>query len=200
MPEEGVEHWFPKSLVSNSLNELINEPTHIRDDGSQSCTDLICTDQPFIFTDTGVLQSLDPHSKHKIIYSTLNFHTPCPPPYKRKVWDYKTAKTNSIRKDLSNINWQTLFLNLNVNEMSLVFADTFLSILSQHISNKIITCNDKDAPWITPEVKSAIRSNSRVYRKWVKRGKKHDVHDKVREVQNSTNSLIRQAKQTYYVK
>ena len=104
-------------LISNNLDELINEPTHIRDDGSQSCIDVICTDQPFIFTDTGVLQSLDPHSKHKIIYSTLNFHTPCPPPpppYKRKVWDYKTAKTNSIRKDLSNINWQTLFLNLNV--------------------------------------------------------------------------------------
>ena len=84
--------------------------------------------------------------------------------------------------------------------MSLVFADTFLSILSQHISNKIITCNDKDAPWITPKVISAIRRNSRVYRKWVKRGKKHDDHDKLREVQNSTNSLIRQAKQTYYVK
>ena len=190
-------------LISNNLDELINEPTHIRDDGSQSCIDLICTDQPFIFTDTGVLQSLDPHSKHKIIYSTLNFHTPCPPPpppYKPKVWDYKTAKTNSIRKDLSNINWLTLFLNLNVNEMSLVFADTFLSILSQHISNKIITCNDKDAPWITPKVKSAIRRNSRVYRKWVKRGEKLNDHDKVREVQNSTNSLIRQAKQTYYVK
>ena len=71
---------FNNFLLSNNLDELINEPTHIRDDGSQSCIDLICTDQPFIFTDTGVLQSLDPHSKHKIIYSTLNFHTPCPPP------------------------------------------------------------------------------------------------------------------------
>ena len=39
-----------------------------------------------------------------------------------------------------------------------------------------------------------------MYPKWVKRGKKRDDHDKVREVQNSTNSLIRQAKQTYYVK
>ena len=52
--------------------------------------------------------------------------------------------------------------------MSLVFTDTLLEILSRHISNKIITCNDKDAPWITPNVKSAIRRNSRVYRKWVK--------------------------------
>ena len=31
----------------NNLEEQINEPTHIRDDGSQSCIDLICTDQPY---------------------------------------------------------------------------------------------------------------------------------------------------------
>ena len=36
-------------LISNNLEELINEPTHIRDDGSQSCIDLICTEQPYIF-------------------------------------------------------------------------------------------------------------------------------------------------------
>ena len=34
-------------IYSNNLDGLINEPTHIRDDGSQSCIDLICTDQPF---------------------------------------------------------------------------------------------------------------------------------------------------------
>ena len=37
--------------------------------------------------------------------------------------------------------------------MCLLFTDIFLRIMSKHISNKIITCNDKDAPWITPQVK-----------------------------------------------
>ena len=191
---------FNNFLLSNNLEELINEPTHIRDDGSQSCIDLICTDQPYIFTETGVLPSLDSHSKHNIIHGSLNFHTPCPPPYKRKVWDYKTAKIDLIRKELLNTNWQSLFLDLNANEMSLVFTDTLLSIFSRHISNKIIICNDKDAPWITPKVKSAIRRNSRVYSKWVRRGRKPNDHDKVREVQNLTNKLIRDAKQSYYEK
>ena len=43
--------------------------------------------------------------------------------------------------------------------MVLVFTDILLFIFSKHITNKIVTCNDKDAPWITPEVKSAIRRN-----------------------------------------
>ena len=160
--EEGV--FFNNFLISNNLEELTNEPTHIRDDGSQPCMDLICTDQPYVFTEVGVLPSLDPHSKHHIIHGTLNFHNPSPPPYKRGVWEYKTAKIDLIRNDLLNTNWESLFLGLNTDEMSLVFTDTLLSIFSRYISNNIITCNDKDAPWITSVVKSAIQRNSRVYR------------------------------------
>ena len=104
-----------------------------------------------------------------------------------------------IRLELSNTNWHFLFLGLNAGETSLVFTDVLLNIFSKHISNKIITCNDKDAPWITPKVKSAIRCNSRVYRKWVQRGRISGERDNVREVQNSTNKLINAAKRTFYV-
>ena len=40
----------------------------------------------------------------------------------------------------------------------------FLDIMAKHISNKMITCDEKDAPWDTPAVKTAIRRKSRVYR------------------------------------
>ena len=73
-----------------------------------------------------------------------------------------------------------------------------MDTVAKHISNKIITCNDKDAPWITSEVKTAIKRNSRVYRKWVNRGKNPNDRDKVRQVRNSTNKLIKEAKVAYY--
>ena len=44
--------------------------------------------------------------------------------------------------------------------MNKIFSETFLDIISKHIPNKIITCNDKYAPWITQEVKTAIKRNS----------------------------------------
>ena len=72
---------LPKNfLISNHLEQLIDEPTHVHDDESQSCPDLICTDQPFTFMETGVLSSLDPHSKHNIIHGTLNVSILPPPP------------------------------------------------------------------------------------------------------------------------
>ena len=41
--------------ISNNLEELISEPTHIRDDGSQSCIDLIFTNQKNAFIDVKVI-------------------------------------------------------------------------------------------------------------------------------------------------
>ena len=189
---------FNDFILSNNVEELINEPTHIRDDGTQSCIDLICTDQPFMFTETGVLPSLDTHSKHQIIHGNLNFSVPCPPPYKRKIWDYKLADKNKICQDISDVDWESLFFNKSVHVMSKVFTETFLNIISKHIPNKIITCNDKDAPWITQEVKTAIKRNSRVYRKWVIRGRNPAEREHVRGVQNITNKLIKHAKQNYF--
>ena len=61
-----------------------------------------------------------------------------------------------------------------------------------------VTCNDKDVPWITSQVKSAIKRNSRVYRKWVDRGRNRHDRDHVRKVQNDTNKLIKHAKLSYY--
>ena len=42
------------------------------------------------------------------------------------------------------------------------------------------------------------KRNSRVYRKWVNRGENTCGHDKVREVRNLTNKLIKEAKLAYY--
>ena len=82
--------------------------------------------------------------------------------------------------------------------MALVFTDTVLDIFSKNIPNKTVTCHDKDAAWITPQVKSAIKRNSRIYYKWNKRGRRPEERAKVTEVQDKTNKLIQQAKTYYY--
>ena len=99
---------FGDIVITNNLEGLINEPIHLRDDGSQSCIALICTDQHFMFTESGVLPSLDAHSKHQIVHGTLNINVPCPPPYKRKVWDYKSANSDNSDNNGTESNWVKL--------------------------------------------------------------------------------------------
>ena len=142
----------------------------------------VFTNQPFAFVNAGVLPSLDSHSNHQIIHGKINLHVPCPPPYKRKIWEYNKTAVNKICSELSLINWNNLFSKLNVDQMS-----------NRNVPNKTISCNEKDAPWITEKVKIAIKRNCRVYRKWIIRGRNPSEREHVREVQNATNKLIKHA-------
>ena len=51
--------------------------------------------------------------------------------------------------------------------------------MTNNIPNKVITVNDKDAPWITPEVKTALIKNYRAYKKWKIKGKPPEICPKV---------------------
>ena len=62
------------------INNLVNETTHIRNDASQTCIDLIFTDQPF--ANVEVIPNPERHFKHLIVHGKINFNVPCPPPYK----------------------------------------------------------------------------------------------------------------------
>ena len=77
------------------------------------------------------------------------------------------------------------------------FTKTFLDIISCNVPNRIVTINDSDAPWITPEVKQAIKKNHRVYSKWKVRGKPDIGKDIVKEVNRDTDLKIEEAKQKY---
>ena len=48
---------------------------------------------------------------------------------------------------------QCLVINVNVSEMTLGFTDIFFEFMSKHITHKIITCSDKDAPCATTKTR-----------------------------------------------
>ena len=66
--------------------------------------------------------------------------------------------------------------------------------MDTYIPNKIVTINEKDAPWVTPDVKTALRRNKRVYKKWVLKGRISADKPKVQNIQNETNRIIILAK------
>ena len=78
---ENLEETASDELIeTNNMHQLIDEPTNVRGKG-MSCIDLIITDQPNIFVESGVHPSLDEHCQHQIVYGKLNISIPPPPPY-----------------------------------------------------------------------------------------------------------------------
>ena len=185
-------------IETNNLCQLIDEPTNIRG-GSMSCIDLIITDQPNLFVDSGVHPSLDEHCQHQIIYGKLDISVPYPPPFKRKVWDYSKANVRKIRDTIDSIDWKSKLSDPDPEHMSNLFTKTLLSIFTDYIPNQVIKCSDKDPPWISSEIKTAIKRKHRVYKKFLLRGKRQEDLDLVKAAQYEATKMIQKAKENYYL-
>ena len=66
---------------------------------------------------------------------------PHPPPYKRRLWDYKIADDLSIRKSLMNIDRYFEFSDLEPNVMVDKFTEIILSIIAESVPNRVISVN-----------------------------------------------------------
>ena len=166
-------------VESNDLAQLTDQPTNIEPRGI-SCVDLIITDQPNLFVDFGIHPSLDNCCHHQIIHGEVNLSVPSPPPYERKVWEYSKANINEIRTSLQKIDRESKFKNLTVDQMTKEFTIVVMEIIDRFIPNKMIKVHDKDPPWMTPEIKTAIKRKHRIYNKYVKRGRKPNEWEYVR--------------------
>jgi len=127
----------------------------------------------------------------------VNMSIPTPPPFKRIIWEFKKANTSKIRASFSAINWAHLFEGKNPTEMVELFQKKLLEIMKDCIPNKIKIFNDRDAPWITPEVKTAIRKNKRVFKKWIANGRKPEGREACTRTQVETNKILIKAKNDY---
>ena len=75
----------------------MNEPTHF-DNKTSSCIDLTFSSDLNITRNCGIEKKSHEKCHCDIIYVTLDFNVPLPPPYYREIWDYTHASTENIQK------------------------------------------------------------------------------------------------------
>ena len=99
---------FEPLTADLGLHQLINEPTHLIGN-SRSCIDIILTDQPNLFLESGVHPSLHENCHHRIIFGKLSAKNLSPPPYKRRIWYYDRANVIAIKKSIEMFPWSDTF-------------------------------------------------------------------------------------------
>ena len=145
----------------HGLEQLIYEPTHILSNSS-SCIDLVFTNQPNLVVDSGTHSSLHPNCNHQIIHCKINFQVGYPPTYQRHVCDYAKANKDAILSALQNVDWHRLFATKTAHQQVNSLNDTILNVFTNFVLNKVITCDDRDLPWINDNIKNKIKwKNSR---------------------------------------
>ena len=182
------------------LEQLISQATHIIGE-SQSCIDLIFTDQPNLFIESGVHGSLHEQCHHQIIYGKISIENLPPPPYKRRIWFYDRADVTSIRKSIEMFRWQEVLSEIDCpNSKVRLLNDVLINLLSNFIPNKQITVRPWQAPWITQSIKNFIRKKNRAYRTFIKNGQPEDRREGINNMVSQVSKLIEDAKNNYFVK
>ena len=75
---------------------------------------------------------------------------------------------------MGKIDWFAIFSGLDVDDIMQLFTTKCINIFSQYIPNKIVTCKERDPPWMTATLISAIKCKYSVYNRYVKHGQKPD--------------------------
>ena len=73
-----------------------------------------------------------------------------------------------------------------------------MTVLNKHIPSKIFTFSDRDPPWMTWEIKTAIKVKHRVYKKFNNRGRNRADWERIRMLINETTRLGDAAKDNYF--
>ena len=131
-------------------------------------------------------------------FCNVNFKIPLPPSYTRKIWDFSRANKDAIRRAINEINWDIFFEGLDINEQVSVLNETLLNIFSNFVPNKIISVRSKDDVWMTAEVKRVLLEKSKIYERYVKRGRRPDDFVTLCEAQSRSRRAVRDAKRAHY--
>ena len=182
---------------SFGLTQIIKDPTHILP-RSSSCIDLIFTNQPNLIINSGVHSSLHQNCHHQIVYAEVNFKIIYPPPYERQIWYYDRANVDAIRRCIDSFDWNRAFTGKDVHKQVEIFNSTLSNIMNNYIPNKVISFDDRDAPWITNTIKKKILFKNSLLRNYLKNGKTLNDFSKVEYARNELITLIEEGKKVHY--
>ena len=119
------------------------------------------------------------------------------------MWHYKLANSDCIQRAIKNFDWGKAFLNVDANKKLLLFNETILNIIRNLIPHEIVTCDDRDQPWMTRLIKKAITNKNLFCQRFVKNAgftNNDNNLERFCSLQNNLNIAVETAKQQYFAK
>ena len=103
-----------------------------------------------------------------------------------------------LKVSLGNIvDWETLFHNKTVHKQVSIFIESIMNIFSNFISNKYVTFDNWDPPWMSNFVKTRIKYKNQLYNTYTKNGYKDNDYNMLQEVRNEASKIINKRKEEF---
>lgn len=184
-------------LVQFGLHQLITEPTYVTENGS-SLLDLVLVSNPhsILLTEVGppLLNQTRYHLPTVGVLSHPHFKQKS---FQRKVFIFNRADFNSYRQHLSNVDWDPVFDQNQVDLIATKVTKIITDAADNCIPNRTITVRKDRPPWLTTNLLRTIRRKNRLHRKAKKCDTPHNWQ-RFREARNQCNRKISNAKASYF--
>ena len=120
--------------------------------------------------------------------------------FRNVFWDYSRADKASINRAINAIDWEELFGYKTVESQVYDLNNLLLNIYSNYIPNKTVLCDDKDPPWMTNGIRTAIEMKNNAYKEYIRSGTRHNYYVYLVNLRTKLSSLIHDTKTEHHSK
>ena len=103
-------------------------------------------------------------SDHHAPYISLPSEYPLSTTFKRIIWLYNKGDYEALKTKINNHDWNFIS-NLPINEVPILFEESFLKLVNECVPSKEITVRTDDKPWYDTEIKKNTRHRNRLRKK-----------------------------------
>ena len=181
-----------KNLIQNSLFfQLINNPTR-----DHHLLDLLLTDSPNYFLNTGVIPSIS-NLDHDIIFGEFKILKPIKSNITRNIRYYNRGDYDKLNEILLNTPWDNIDNQSPIDADVKILTDTLIKAMDECIPSKTVTIRPKDKPGFTSKVRKLYRECQHLHKIKLRTKNPLDI-DRYRAKRKEAKDAFRQAKSEHF--
>jgi hypothetical protein len=142
-----------------NLYQMVTECTRITEH-SAYLLDLCITDSPAYVTKTYTLDEIG-NLDHKPVIAEFNYKYVNNRTMTREVWHYNNGDYQSFNSDITDIDWNDILVENDINLSTEQLTEKILQLAEQHIPKRTVHSRTKDKLWFNGRIKKLIRIRNR---------------------------------------
>lgn len=185
-------------LRSYNLRQLIDKPTRITSTTETIIDHIVVNNQVVNYKATTVDNACSDHQIVQLLwYTSIDVEK-----QNHSSFQYRSMKNfnqSNFQDDLNAVNWECLERMVNPDDQVNYFEMEFLRVWNAHAPLKTCRLKNKikDKPWITFEIKAAMKTRDELYKKF-KSQKSEENWCAFKNERNRTNNLVNRNRYNFF--
>lgn len=191
---EDFRNFINEFDITNFSSQATHFAYHIRN-SVPTCIDLLLTNRA---DDVLKFSQIDMPgvSNHDMIFFTHNFPTAETQNHSYFIRDYCSMDSSSVLNRIAAHPWEYFYSLTTANDLVDYFNKFIIDLFETYVPLKEIVVKNKEHPWFTDEIRTAINQRNIAHRIWF-RSRTAESHQSFRNLRNKVNALTKTAKLSY---